>query len=294
MPTVSAPARTTDFSGLWIPLITPFTGEHNAVDHAALKRLLAHYRGTGIAGYVVCGSTGEAAALNEAEQWAVLDTVLQHADGLPVVMGYSGYNMADALAFVQRANRLSLAGLLIAAPHYIRPSQDGVLHWFESLADASALPLVLYDIPYRTGAHMTLATLRRLAQHPMIQAIKDCGGGAAKTQALIADQQLQVLAGEDVQIFSSVASGARGAISASAHLATEEFAQVIALLQEDCLQAARQRWAPLLPLISALFAEPNPACIKNALAQMDLVEDRLRAPMLAAQTPFDLGLINRR
>lgn len=287
MSTVSA------FSGLWLPLITPFTGDHNAVDHAALKRLLAHYRNSGIAGYVVCGSTGEAAALSKQEQWAVLDTVLQHADGLPVVMGFSGYNQAEALAFVQHANGLPLAGLLIAAPHYIRPSQDGVLHWFESLADASNLPLVLYDIPYRTGVSMTLATLRRLAQHPMIQAIKDCGGDAAKTQQLIADGQLQVLAGEDIHILPSVASGARGAISASAHLCTAEFAQVISLLQAHKPSEARSLWAPLVPLIGALFSEPNPAGIKSALAQMGLLENRLRAPMLPAQKAFDLGLLSR-
>lgn len=294
MSTAPLTSQTRDFSGLWIPLITPFTGDQAAVDHAALKRLLTHYRGSGIAGYVVCGSTGEAAALGKAEQWAVLDTVLQNAGGLPVMMGFSGYNQADAMAFVQRASGLPLAGLLVSAPHYIRPSQEGVLHWFETLADASVVPLVLYDIPYRTGALMTLETLRRLARHPMIQAIKDCGGDAAKTQQLIADGQLQVLAGEDIQIFSSVAAGARGAISASAHVCTEAFAQVIALLHDQRLQAARALWAPLVPRIAALFAEPNPAGLKSALSQMGLVENRLRPPMTAAQQAFDLGLLSRR
>ncbi|MCX7241050.1 MAG: 4-hydroxy-tetrahydrodipicolinate synthase [Burkholderiales bacterium] len=283
MPTAhSRPSHQTDFSGLWIPLVTPFTGDAHAVDHAALKRLLEHYRATGIAGYVVCGSTGEAAALCKDEQWAVLHTVLDHADGLPVVMGYSGYNLPEATAFARKASGTRIAGLLVAAPHYIRPSQDGVLAWFERIADASAVPIIVYDIPYRTGVEMTLATLRRLAQHPMIRAIKDCGGNAAKTQHLIADGALQVLAGEDHQILGSVAAGACGAIAASAHVRTTQFARVIALVQDGQIAQARALWAPLVPLISALFAKPNPACIKAALSQSGLIENRLREPMQQA------------
>ena len=138
---------------------------------------------------------------------------------------------------------------------------------------------------------MTLATLRRLAQHPMIRAIKDCGGNAAKTQQLIADGALQVLAGEDHQIMGSVAAGASGAIAASAHLCTSQLARVIALAQEGETAQARTLWAPLVLLISALFAEPNPACIKAALSQSGLIENRLREPMQKASQPFDMELI---
>lgn len=293
VPTVAAPTDA-DFSGLWIPLVTPFCGDTRAVDHAALKRLLAHYRPTGIAGYVVCGSTGEAAALGQDEQWEVLDTVLEHADGLPVVMGFSGYNLNQALAFVHKANGLPLAGLLVAAPHYIRPSQDGLLSWFEGIAHASAKPLILYDIPYRTGVALSLSTLRRLGQHPNIRAIKDCGGDAGKTQQLIADGALQVLAGEDMQIFGTVACGGCGAIAASAHLRTADFAAVIRCVQEGKLAEARRLWAPLVPLVSTLFEQPNPACIKSALAQAGLLENRLREPMQEASRPFDMGLLNWR
>lgn len=289
---VATPLPQADFSGLWIPLVTPFCGDTQAVDHAALKRLLAHYRPTGIAGYVVCGSTGEAAALSKQEQWAVLDTVLELADGLPVIMGHSGYHLGEAIAFVEQAGSLPIAGLLVAAPHYIRPSQDGLISWFERIADASAKPLILYDIPYRTGVKINLPTLRRLSQHPNIQAIKDCGGDAAKTQHLIAEGLLQVLAGEDLQIFGTVAAGGSGAIAASAHVRTADFAQVIRLLQSGQVAQARSLWAPLVPVASALFAEPNPACVKNALAQMGLLEDSLRAPMQKAKRPFDMRLLD--
>jgi 4-hydroxy-tetrahydrodipicolinate synthase len=269
-----------NFSGLWIPLVTPFHG--GAVDHPALTRLVQHYAKQGISGFVACGSTGEAAALDKAEQLAVLNTVLQASGDVPVVMGISGYHLGHTQEWVQELSGQAIAGLLVPAPHYIRPSQAGLLHWFRALADASDKPLIVYDIPYRTGAHMALETLLALAEHPRIQAIKDCGGDARKTQALITDGRLQVLAGEDAQIFSTVALGGTGAIAASAHLCTAQFAKLIRYVQQGELQQARALWQPLAPMVEAVFAEPNPALIKVALARQGLLHNELRWPMTAA------------
>ena len=193
-------ATLSDFSGLWIPLVTPF-GADGAIDHAALQSLVARLAGSGIAGVVACGTTGEAAALSDAEQDEVLDAVLQAArsaaPGLQVAMGLSGYHLGHVLKRVRSWNTRALAGVLVAPPHYIRPCQQGLRQWFEAIAEASAHPLIVYDIPYRSAATLELATLLALAGHPNIRAVKDCGGDAAKTQALIADGRLQVLAGED-------------------------------------------------------------------------------------------------
>jgi 4-hydroxy-tetrahydrodipicolinate synthase len=270
------------FSGLWIPLVTPFHGD--AVDHPALARLVKHYVAAGVNGFVACGSTGEAAALDKSEQLAALDTALQASAGLPVVMGLSGYHLGETLAWVQTLATYPIAGLLVPPPHYIRPSQAGLQHWFTALADASNKPLIVYDIPYRTGAQLTLDTLLALAAHPNIRAIKDCGGDPGKTQALIADGRLRVLAGEDAQIFTTLALGGVGAIAASAHLCTAQFVAVLRCLQAGELQQARTLWHPLVPLIQAAFAEPNPALIKYALAQQGLLEDGLRLPMTAASS----------
>lgn len=282
----AAPA-TPPFHGLWIPLVTPFhTGE---VDHDALATLTTVLATTGIAGFVVCGSTGEAAALDDDEQLAVLATVARHAQGLPLVMGVSGYHLADTRAWVQRlgtevaAQTPGLSGLLVAAPHYVRPAQAGLQHWFEALADASALPLIVYDIPYRTGAVLARETLLALAAHPNIVAVKDCGGDAAKTQALIHDGRLAVLAGEDLQIFSTVAQGGAGAIAASGHLHTREFVALLQAIAQGDLAAARALWRPLVPYIEAVFAEPNPAPLKALLARQGLVRNELRAPMTPAR-----------
>jgi 4-hydroxy-tetrahydrodipicolinate synthase len=222
--------------------------------------------------------------LDKSEQLAALDTALQASAGLPVVMGLSGYHLGETLAWVQTLATYPIAGLLVPPPHYIRPSQAGLQHWFTALADASNKPLIVYDIPYRTGAQLTLDTLLALAAHPNIRAIKDCGGDPGKTQALIADGRLRVLAGEDAQIFTTLALGGVGAIAASAHLCTAQFVAVLRCLQAGELQQARTLWHPLVPLIQAAFAEPNPALIKYALAQQGLLEDGLRLPMTAASS----------
>lgn len=279
MPSYATPTRPL-FSGLWIALVTPF--KDGAVDHPALTALTVRLRGQGVAGFVACGSTGEAAALDRAEQLQVLETVLEAAGDSPVVMGVSGYHQGQVLDQVQALARYPLAGLLVSAPHYIRPSQEGLLHWFCAIADASTVPVVLYDIPYRTGATLTTETLLALAAHPRIQAIKDCGGSTAKTQALIADGRLQVLTGEDAQIFHTLALGGAGAISASAQWQTPRFVELMDLLRGGDLPGARRAWQALQPWIEACFAEPNPAPLKAMLAHAGEVRNELRAPMMVA------------
>lgn len=266
--------------GLWLPLITPFRSD-GALDHEALKRLVRHYRGSGIAGFVVCGSTGEAAALDPDEQLDTLRTVLDHADGLPVMMGVPGNHLGRATAWVRAKGDFPLAGLLASAPPYIRPSQAGLLQWFSTLADAAQAPLVLYDIPYRTGAHIDTDTLLVLADHPNIQAIKDCGGDLGKTQALIAHGGLQVLAGDEDALISTLAQGGAGAILAATHLRTADFVRLMEAVSTGRLAEAHALWRALRPLVDAAYAEPNPAAFKWALAQQGLVHNTLRAPMTA-------------
>jgi len=280
---------TPDFTGLWIPLITPF--HQGAVDHPALTRLVKHFATEGVAGFVACGSTGEAAALDKTEQLEVLDTVLAANTGLPVVMGLSGYHMEQTMAWVKTLCQQPIAGVLVPAPHYIRPSQAGLQHWFTALADCDTRPLIIYDIPYRTGSQLTLETLLKLAAHPNIRAIKDCGGDALKTQALIDDGRLQVLAGEDAQILATLTMGGVGAITASAHLKTAQFVQVLAAMRRGEGAQAQQLWQALPALVQAVFAEPNPALIKAALAHLGLIHNELRLPMMPASAEAEQRLL---
>lgn len=276
------------FSGIWVPLITPFAdGE---VDHTALRALVRRYADAGIAGLVALGTTGEPSALDAAEQDAVLATILdeahaaRHGDAqaLPVLVGVSGNHTASMAARIGQLNALPIAGVLMAAPYYVRPSQAGIVGHFMTLADASDKPVVLYDIPYRTGVRLELDTLLTLAAHPRIQAVKDCAGSLDTTLALIRDGRLQVLTGEDINIFNSLCLGGSGAIAASAHLRPERFVALYRALSAGQLDEGRRIFHELAPLIQALFAEPNPAPVKALLAAQGLIRDGLRMPMMRA------------
>lgn len=266
------------YQGIWVALVTPL--RNGEIDFTSLDRLLGKLLEDGVAGFVVCGTTGEAAALSQSEQLAVLDAVLLRVPPDRVIMGLAG-NQLNALLNLQREiQRRPLAGLLVPAPYYIRPSQAGLEHFFTTLADAAEVPLVLYDIPYRTGIRIERDTLRRIVSHPNIQAIKDCAGDAETTMALIAEGQVQVLAGEDTQIFNTLCLGGAGAISASAHVRADLYVRMQQCVATGDLQGARQLHYQLLPWMQAAFAEANPSAIKAALALQGLIGEEPRAPLL--------------
>jgi 4-hydroxy-tetrahydrodipicolinate synthase len=273
-----------DFQGIWVPLVTPFDAGSGIVDTTALSRLVRHLAAQGVAGFVACGSTGEAAMLTEAEQDTVLATAVDAAGGKPVLMGLAG---VDATAIARRAQQLAAqhrpAGWLLAPPAYVKPSQAGIVRHVQAVADATPLPLVVYDIPARTGVRIQIATLLALADHPRIVALKDCSGDRAAAEAVLADGRLALLGGNDDELFDQLARGATGGITASAHLATGAFVRLAAALRDGGdIATARTLWRRLAPITQAAFAEPNPAVIKGALARQGWLADGLRAPMLPA------------
>lgn len=270
----------TVFSGIWVPLATPFLRDE--IDIPALQSLARRLHASGVAGLVVCGSTGEAASLSETEQLTALDAVLAAVPSCPVIMGLAGNNMHAVLARLEQIQRRSLAGILAPAPYYIRPSQGGVVEYFETLACASSVPLVLYNIPYRTGVAMEFDTIARIARHERVAAIKDCGGDLGLTMRIIAETKLQVLAGEDAQLLSTLALGGSGGILASAHIRADLFVRIVDLMQSGEIHEARAIFYRLLPMIRMMFQEPNPGPLKAALAMLDWIEDKLLPPMQSA------------
>ncbi|WP_417219359.1 4-hydroxy-tetrahydrodipicolinate synthase [Achromobacter spanius] len=268
------------FQGVWVPLVTPFAG--GAVDGGALRRLVRHYAAAGVNGLVVCGSTGEAASLDDAEQLAVLDAVLTEAGRLPVIMGLAGNHQGHVLQRLSAFGTRPLAGILAPAPYYVRAGQEGAAAYFRCLADASRFPLVLYDIPYRTGTTLDTSTLLSLAAHPNIAAIKDCGGALDKTLALIADGQMNVLAGEDLQTLSVLCLGGTGMIAAAAHLRPDLFVAMYQAVRGQQLDLARSLFHALAPVIQLAFEEPNPGPLKAQLGRQGLLTEELRLPMPAA------------
>lgn len=263
-----------------MPLVTPF--HRGEIDFPALEAMVQRIANAGVSGFVVCGSTGEAAALDDDERLALLDTVLAAAPNCPVVMGLAGNNMAAIRAQMQRIQRRPIAGLLVPAPYYIRPSQAGLIDYFQTVADDATVPLIVYNIPYRTGVSIELDTFQTIARHERIVALKDCGGDPALTMSLIAETDLQVLAGEDHQFFSTLCLGGRGGILASAHIRPDLFVQLAQCVQTGALEEARDIFYRLLPMIRLAFKEPNPAPLKAALSMMGWMQDDLRAPMQKA------------
>ncbi|MGE8064885.1 4-hydroxy-tetrahydrodipicolinate synthase [Pseudomonas sp. NPDC089569] len=284
------------FQGIWVPLVTPF---HNgAIDFVGLRRLVSHLLEQGVDGFVVCGTTGEPAAMGKHEQLAVLDAVLEQVPAQRVVMGLAGNNLSELLQFQGEILKRPVAGLLVPPPYYIRPSQAGLEAFFKTIADASSVPLILYDIPYRTGVAFEQATLLRIVAHERIVAIKDCGGNFSNTMALLASGDVDVLCGEDNQMFSALCLGAKGAIAASAHVRPELFVRLYQQIRDNRLAEGRNTFFRLLPLIDSLFLEPNPAPVKTALALEGLIDDELRAPMqrsspaMATRLKAVLGAMN--
>ncbi|NMX56462.1 4-hydroxy-tetrahydrodipicolinate synthase [Pseudomonas sp. WS 5146] len=276
------------FQGIWVPIVTPF--QDGAIDFIGLHRLVGHLLEKHVAGIMVCTTTGEAASLSRQEQLAVLDAVLQWVPAQRVVMGLAGNNQIELLHFQSEILQRPVAGLLVPAPSYIRPSQAGLEAFFRTVADASSVPIVLYDIPYRTGVTFEQATLLSIVKHPRISAIKDCGGNLTNTLALLASGDVNVLCGEDVQIFNALCLGASGAIAASAHLHTETFVALCQQVRDNQLAEARATFFTLLPLINTMFMEPNPAPVKAGLALQGLIGSELRAPMQAASARVQQAL----
>jgi 4-hydroxy-tetrahydrodipicolinate synthase len=279
--------RSIDLSGVWIPIVTPFRDQR--VDHAALAALVERLAGEGVAGFVVCATTGEAPLLSDDERVAVLGTIKART-ALPLIMGASGTTADQVLRRIDAAMAHAPAAFMVTAPPYLRPSQEALIQFFTTVADASPAPLVVYDIPARTGVRIELATLLALAAHPRVVALKDCGGRVDQTEALIADGRLQVLCGNDNEWFSSRCLGGAGAIAASAHVRTDLFVAFDRALARGDLATGRALWRRLKPLTVGLFEEPSPAPVKALLAARGECANELRAPMTPASAALHARL----
>lgn len=270
------------FSGIWVPLVTPFTPSGD-IDIATLRLLVADLHQASVTGLVVFGTTGEPAMLGDDEKKLVLECVCREAS-LPIIVGASAITADKVREQLSLLSGLPIAGALVTAPYYMRPSQQGIVQFFHDIAAATPLPIVVYDIPYRTGVQMELETLRQIARIPSVRAVKDCGGDVRKTRALIADGELSVLSGDDHMIFSTIAQGGAGAIAASAHLHPRLFVAMYRALKENDLETARAIHHSLAPLIESLYAEPNPAPLKSVLANRVGGTPLVRRPLLPTST----------
>jgi 4-hydroxy-tetrahydrodipicolinate synthase len=271
--------------GLWLPLVTPF--RNGEIDEVSLRRLVQHYARQPIDGLILAATSGEGMTLGIAELERLVALTRAEISAsrryLPICLGLSGAVTSKMLDALDETAAWPIDGYLIASPYYLRPSQRGLLAHFTALADHASWPIVLYNIPYRTGVNIDNETLLHLACHPNIVGLKDCGADRAQSIDLLArcPAGFRVLNGDDAQYFDALTDGADGAILLSAHIETESFAAVRTLLRQGNREAAQARWDSIRDLTSLLFTEPSPAPAKYWLARTGLIDSaEVRLPMV--------------
>ncbi|GAA2225535.1 4-hydroxy-tetrahydrodipicolinate synthase [Kitasatospora cystarginea] len=272
-----------ELQGIYVPLITPFD-EDGAIATEALERLAHSVLDQGAAGLVALGTTGEPATLDEDERRAVTEVCARvcRERGATLIVGAGGNDTRRSAE--QLAALTGVDAALVTVPAFTRPGEAGVLAHFEYLAERSAVPLVIYHIPYRTGQALGAATLRRLLSLPGIAGVKYAAGGIDEsTVELLAGGGGGVLGGDDTVISPLLALGACGGILASAHLATERFVELADAWRKGDAVRARELGARLAALSAACFAEPNPTVTKGVLHARGVIPTpAVRLPLLPA------------
>jgi 4-hydroxy-tetrahydrodipicolinate synthase len=274
------------FTGLFVPLVTPFTAA-DELDCGALEALAHAVLDAGAAGLVALGTTAEPANLTASERRLVVDicaaACAEH--NAQLIVGAGSNSTADSLGQLRALDPRSSAALTVV-PYYTRPSEDGVVEHFRRLAAASPVPLIVYNVPHRTGRPLSAETLLRLAELPNVSGFKHAVGGIDDTTvAFMADvaPTVSVLGGDDLFVGPLIALGASGAIMASANVVTRTYAELVQTWRSGQLEDARSLGNRLAPLSAALFAEPNPVVIKGVLAvQGQISSPHVRLPLLPA------------
>lgn len=272
--------------GTFTALVTPFTPDGEAVDHAALEALVEAQIEGGVSGLIPCGTTGESPTLSDDEQVAVIKRVVAATRGrVPVIAGTGSFSTKKTIAASRAALAAGADGVMVVMPYYNKPSQDGMREHVLAVARAVGGPLVLYNVPSRTVADLAAETVERICEAaPSVVAIKDATGNVLRcqeTKRRLGDR-LTVLSGDDALTLPMMSVGAAGVISVTSNVRPRETSEVTRLALAGEWQAARQKHLALLPLHGILFAEPNPAAPKAALAAAGKMSAAVRLPLLAA------------
>ena len=268
------------FRGAATALVTPLT--ENGVDYAQLERLINWQIDEGIDALVIAGTTGEGSTLTDEEHRELFEKAIKMIDGrVPAIAGTGSNDTAYAVDLTKCACELGYDGMLVVTPYYNKATQKGLIKMFTAIADASTKPLILYNVPSRTGVDIAPSTYAALADHPMIQAIKEASGNLSKvaeTAHLVGDK-LDIYSGNDDQILPILSLGGSGVISVLSNPMPKATSRMCHAFFEGKLEEARKLQLDLLPLINALFCEVNPIPVKAAMAAMGFCEDYLRLPL---------------
>ena len=280
------------FHGIYVPVVTPFHSD-GSLDLASLTKLCERLVADGIAGLLPLGTTGEASALDASERALVIETCAKAIAGTDVelVIGVGTNATAGTLSRVAEVEQYSPDALLVVTPYYVRPNEEGILAHFLSVADAADAidtDVMLYNIPARTGRYVSTQGLLSVATHKRINGVKQAVGGIDEETAHLlaqAPDSFSVLAGDDAFIAPMCFLGAQGGVSASAHLATTLWVEMVDAATAGEVSLAREIHEKLLRIVSAGFAEPNPTVFKGVLAATGEIEtDFVRLPLIPASS----------
>ena len=272
----------TPFTGCGTALVTPFTRDE-ALDDIALRRLVRRQIEQGIHFLVPCGTTGESPTLGDSERRRIVEIAVEESHGrVPVLAGAGGYNTSDVARQAREMERAGANGILSVTPYYNKPTPDGLYQHYRRIADSTALPIILYNVPGRTGCNIDPATLARLASIPTVIGVKEASGNLAQMAEIcrLVPDTFLVLSGDDVLTLPLMAVGGRGLISVASNEAPREMSQMVEAAERNDFTAARAIHQRLMPLMQVNFIESNPIPVKAALAAMGLLEEIYRLPMV--------------
>ncbi len=271
------------YRGLWIALITPFSGSR--LDEASLRNIVCELRDAGVNGFVPVGTTGESPTLSDKERRRVVEICLEEAGNIPVVPGTGSYSTEETIHRTREAAEMGVQGAMVLTPYYNKPTQDGLLAHFRAVARATELPLLLYNIPSRTGVNLEPASLSRLAELPTIAAIKEASGSLAQISEMHSrvGDRIAILSGDDGLTLPVLAVGGRGVVSVLGHIVPNILLDLISSYEKGDNAHALECHEKLMPLCKALFLETSPAPIKAAMAMLGKCSEDVRLPLVTVK-----------
>jgi 4-hydroxy-tetrahydrodipicolinate synthase len=270
------------FKGVGVALVTPFH-KYGTIDFSALEKIVEHVIAGGVDYLVVLGTTGEAVTLSCDERHAVVDFVMETCNGrIPVVVGVGGNNTQEIVNKIKEMSFDGVAGILSVCPYYNKPQQKGLYYHFKTIASVCPKPIILYNVPGRTGSNMTAETTLQLAKDfDNIVAIKEASGNMNQIMEILRNKPegFSVISGDDALTLPMIALGAEGVISVVANAWPAEFSAMVNLCLEGKFEKARQLHYSLFPIIEKLFEDGSPAGVKAALQILELAENSVRLPL---------------
>ncbi|AST97741.1 4-hydroxy-tetrahydrodipicolinate synthase [Shouchella clausii] len=272
-----------DFGYLMTAMVTPFTNE-NALDVNGIRTLINHLAKNGTDTVVIHGTTGEAPTLTLEEKQTLLSVAVEEAANanIKVIAGIGANSTEQAVQMAQAAEQTGADGLMVVVPYYNKPSQEGIYQHIAQVAQSTPLPVMLYNVPGRTGADMSAETALRLAAINQVFAIKEASGNIDKVTEILrlAPEGFSVYSGDDSLTLPMMAVGARGVVSVASHIVGREMKQMIDAFASGELQLAASIHHKLFPVMKAMFMAPSPAPVKTALARYQLPGGGVRLPLI--------------